>query len=200
MDFRRILNIPFRAQSVSQESGSGCRLTADERVETLFFPESPAQVIFSTYPHRYMIASLSEEKKKREVEVAQPRLELTAVDLNDVIPSRSLVPLEFKLMNTGYSPISTQELQSITLKMRDDQPISPAEQALTKEFILFPQEAIKITLFLATPEAEGRYQLAASFKTIDGRSRELPVSGDNTVNTWRRLPPVGTWIEEPATP
>ncbi len=200
LDFRRVLNVPFRAQIVSEGPGTGFRLVADERVETLFFADDSARVTFSTHPHRYLLASLSEEKNKRELEVGSPRLELTAVEPSNVIPSRSLVPLEFTLTNTGLSPISTDELESVTLKMQDDQPISPSQQAFTKEFILWPQEAIKIKLFLATPEAEGRYRLAASFKTIDGRSRELPVSGDNVVNSWRRLPPVGTWIEEPATP
>ena len=200
VDFRRLLNVPFRAQIVSEGPGTGFRLAADEGVETLFFADTPAQVAFSTHPHRYLLASLSNDKNRRELEIASPSLALTAVEPNNVIPSRSLVPLEFKLTNTGLSPLSTDELESVTLRMQAKQPISPAQQAFTKKFILWPEETIKIQLFLATPEAEGRYQLAASFKTIDGRSRELPVNGDDVVNSWRRLPPVGTWIEEPPTP
>jgi hypothetical protein len=200
LDLRHVLNVPFRAQQVSEVPGTGYRLITKEKTEIAFFADRPSTVMFSPAPRIYNVESLKNKKNKREFEIATLSLELVPLDLTKVIPSRSLVPLEFKLFNRGYSPISTQELQSVTLGMQFNQPIGSSEQQFSKRFILYPQEGIKIQLILATPEAEGRYQLAASYKTIDGVSRALPIVGDNTVNTWRRLPPVGTWIEEPEAP
>lgn len=200
IDLRRVLNIPFRAQQISQEPGTGYRLVTKEATETVFFADKPSTLIFSPAPSEYLVQSLGDEKKKREFEIAPISLELVPLDLTEVIPSRSLVPLNFKLINRGLSPISTDELESVTLEMQFNQPISPSEQEFPGKFILYPDEGITVQLILATPEAEGRYQLAASFKTIDGVSRTLPITGDQVVNTWRRLPPVGTWIEEPQIP
>jgi hypothetical protein len=200
VDLRRVLNIPFRAQQISEEPGTGYRLIVDESTETLFFADGPAQIMFSSTPITYKIESLSDQKEDWELEIAPLSLELVALDLTEVVPSRSLVPLEFKLFNRGRSPISTKELKSLTLGMQFNQPISPSEQPFPKSFVLYPQEGIDVELVLATPESEGRYQLVASYKTIDDESRPLTIMGDKIVNTWRRLPPVGTWIEEPQAP
>lgn len=199
VDFRRVLNIPFRPQRVSESQGTGYRLHYRDQSETLFFQKTQALLALSSTPRTYQIESL-DNKRVRELEIGPLDLKLEAQDLNEVIPSRSLVPLDFKLTNLGRSPISTEELTSLTLGMEFNQPISPSEQQFPKEFVLFPEESISLQLFLATPEPEGRYELIASYKTVDGKSRPLKIEGGRVVNTWRRLPPVGTWIEEPEEP
>lgn len=54
-----------------------------------------------------------------------------------------------------------------------------------------------LTLRLATPEGEGRLRLELEAVTPEGKVLPVPIKEAVEILTWRRMPPVGTWVEEP---
>jgi hypothetical protein len=190
---KNLWNLPFRVQSVSDKPGTGYELKTSSAIETLFFPTEPAKLVLSAAPMDYHISSLTNPEIKRELSVTALNLTLTAPNLDEVLPSRTLVPLTFKISNLGEMPISTREIQSVTLTVKDGASSQPYEQQFPEEFVLFPKEGLSLPLYLATPANEGLFQIEASFQTLDGEMRPLPILGDTSFRTGSRL-------EEPKTP
>lgn len=197
LNLQSVLNLPFRSQTLATESGGAYRLKSFREDEILVFQDGPTTISLSAGPQVYQLLSLKDPENTREVVINTLQLSLQAPESQAVLPSRSLVPLEFKMTNRGDTPITSQEIKSVNLKVVQGASFSPFEQQFPSDFVLFPKEAIKVQLFLATPEAEGDYQLVASLDTIDEVTHPLPIEGETQFRTWRRLPPVGTWVEEP---
>ena len=97
----------------------------------------------------------------------------------------------------GQSPVSSREIENLNIKVTEGESFTPFRQSFAKSFVLFPKESIGIEVQLATPEPEGRFQLKASIRGIDQRNRVVRIFEQPEIRTWRRLPPVGTWVEEP---
>jgi len=183
VDFRRVLNVPFRVQKVSENPGTGYHLSTGKKTETLFFADQPAVVAFSAAPRQYLLTSLSDPTLKQEIEISRLRLELVRSEPEESLTSGRRSPINFMLYNRGFSPISAAEVESLTLTLSGVSTVKPAEQPLAKSFILYPEEGISLELFLAAPEQEGDYQLEASFKTLEGREREMLIGGPATITT-----------------
>jgi len=200
LDIRAVWSIPFETQLVSELPGAAYQLKTRTTTEVLSFPKSRAILVLSPAQEVYQIASLRDPENNRELKVGEIQLALLAPQLDEVKPSRSLIPIDFKLYNRGLSPVSTEEIDSVTLTVKKGASFEPFKQEVPVPFVLFPMEGIEVTLHLATPEGEGTYELEAHLTTIDGRRTSLDLVESAEVSTWRRLPPVGTWVEEPAGP
>lgn len=200
VDFRSLVNVPYREQFVSSKKGSGYLLQTLQSTETLLFQESQALVVFPAARQVYTLASLKNPQNQREQRIASSNLELTLLDAEEVFPSRSLIPLKFMLFNRGLTPVSTQMIESMSLGLRGITSFGAFKQASPSVHILFPGEGVEITLYLSTPEVEGDFQLQASYQSLGGSTHSFELTGPQSISTWRRLPPVGTWIEEPMQP
>lgn len=199
-DIFRAWAVPLQEQQLSSESGSGYQLISLNKQETLFFRNTPATVVFSARPNVYTLLSLHDPPKKRELKVNKIKLSLRAPDLSEVLASRTFVSLTFQLANAGETAITSRELVGLTLGVEGDPSYREFQQPFPKNFVLFPGESITLPLQFATPTQEGRFKLRASFQSIDGLEHPLPFEESAEIRTWRRLAPVGTWVEEPPTP
>lgn len=197
LDFRRLINVPHRPQTVSAEPNCGYLWVANQKPYTLFFAEQPAEVVFGVSPGKVKLLALNDEKNERELTVHPTDWVLEYLGSQEVLPSRSLVPMNMVLLNRGAGAVSTDGLEAIRLETKGTASFSPFQQELGEEFILFPGESINLTLTLATPEPEGTFQIEAFALTPQGQELPLPILGTRAVKTWRRLSPVGTWVEEP---
>jgi hypothetical protein len=123
--------------------------------------------------------------------------EISKTGRPQAFPSRSLIPLSFRLKNLGAGPVSSDLIAFWRLHTAEGASFSTFSQKAPQSFILYPQESVELTLELATPESEGQYWLQATVLTPQGQELEVPLNPAATISTWRRLPPVGTWVEEP---
>lgn len=200
VDFRSLMSAPFRVQQVSEESGAAYQLKTLDGQEILSFKDRPAVVVLSAAPQVYRLSSLSKPNESREIVVNVPKLELVRLNDKQEEPSRSLVGLRFKLVNRGATPITSEEIASLWLRSKGSPSYGEFQQQLNQQFILFPEEGLDVTLYLSTPLEEGRYDLEGGFETVDGVKHRFVFKGSETLLTWRRLAPVGTWIEEAPSP
>ncbi len=196
VDFRLLLEAPYLNQPVSKKPGSGYLWVSEGRRYTVVFPDQPAEVVLGPRPGKVKLLSLVDQDNTRELEIHPTNWLLRYVPSQEVLPSRSLVSLPMVLENKGAGAITSESLAAITLTT-DKPSFSPFQQPLQDRFILFPGESIDLDLVLATPESEGTYALRAMALTPQGLEHPLPINGEPKVKTWRRLPPVGTWVEEP---
>lgn len=196
VDFSALLEAPYHLQQVSRESGAGYLWVSQGQHYTLFFPDQPAEVILGSHPGKVKLLPLEEKKGSRELEVHPTNWVLRYVPSQEVLPSRSLVSLPMTLENQGAGAITSDSLEAVRLET-DEPSFSSFKQPLLEQFILFPGESLSLDLVLATPEPEGTYALQAVALTPQGFELPLPIKGEPRVKTWRRLPPVGTWVEEP---
>lgn len=197
ISFRELWDLPYRTQTLSRRPGAGYKLTCKREKAVLFFPEERATVVFSATPDEYLLSPLNAPEKRRKATIHALKLALISPNLEMPLPSRSLADLDFKITNRGGGPISSRELESVTLGVREGASFSPVYQEWGQDFVLFPEETTRVKLTLPTPATEGTFELVASYRTADGTTYPLPIEGTSTFKTWRRLAPVGTWVEEP---
>lgn len=196
LDLRRILVLPYRTQTVSLKSGAGYRWSSSSGELEVAFTDGPAEVIFSAEPGPIRILSIHPSQAVRQLEVAPFQATLSEVP-RETLPSRSLVPLRLRLKNTGDVAIGSEMLSGWNLRADTEESFGTFTQHPTKEYLLFPGESTTLDFDLATPENEGLFRLAASAQTPDGETLELQIDQEFPIRTWRRTPPVGTWVEEP---
>lgn len=196
LDFRSLLALPHRLQEVSRENGAAYRWKGDNESYTVVFPEGKAEVLLSSRPGEYRISSLAEQGAVRRIDVPVAKWELSGLNLEETLPSRSLIPLHLSLTNRGEGPIGSEMIASWQVET-EDASFSPFRQESSKPFILFPGESTELEFFLATPEPEGRYQVKIQALTPEGKAIEVPLVEPAELRTWRRMPAVGTWVEEP---
>lgn len=187
INFRNLLNIPFRQQTVGPEGGS-YTLTTRWSAETLHFVDQPAVVVFASHPELYRLSSDSPQPSEQELSIGRWQLSLKHLDGDEPLPSRSLLRHNFRLTNRGTDPISTREIDSLTLKVGEDSKVF--RQPLASDFILYPEENIELPLYISTPAPEGRYDMVAEFQTIDGKRHTIDWEKSSTITTWRRLSPM----------
>jgi hypothetical protein len=197
LDFRRVLPLPYRVQSVSTEPGAAYAWTSAGQIYRLVFLDQPAELVFSARPGTYQIASLGGGGALRSFEMLPLAWELSGLNGYEPMPSRSLVPLKLRLTNVGQGPLSSELISAWHLETTTGASFSPFLQTAPDTFVLFPGESVLMDFHLATPEAEGLYQVRAQAITPEGHEIEIPFAGTSEIRTWRRLPPVGTWVEEP---
>jgi hypothetical protein len=195
LDFRSVLVLPYRVQPVSRQAGAAYRWSGAGQVYSLAFTDQAAEMVLTARPGEYRISS--PRGAVRHFEVPKLRWELSQLPTGETLPSRSLVPLKLRLANRGEGPIGSELISSWRLETTEGAAFSPFLQANPKSFILYPGEATELSLQLATPEAEGVYQVAATALSPEGEALPVPFAGAAAIRTWRRLPPVGTWVEEP---
>ncbi len=196
LDLRRIIILPYRPQEVSSKPGAGYRWVSSAGEFEVSFTDTPAEVFFSAEPGEVRIISLHPSHATRHIEVAPFQASLSELP-KETLPSRSLVPLRLRLKNTGEVAIGSEMLSSWNLRTVEDESFGAFSQHPTKEYLLYPGESTTVDFDLATPEAEGLYHLAADVRTPDGSTLEVTVDQSSPIRTWRRTPPVGTWVEEP---
>lgn len=196
VDFRRLINVPYRLQVVSREPNGGYVWVANKQNYTLLFADQPAEVSFGVTPGMVKLLALGDEKNKRELEIHPTKWALRFPLQQKVLPSRSLINVEVVLQNLGAGTVSADGLKAIRLGTAESS-FCAFQQPLEEDFILFPGESLPLNLTLATPEPEGTYDVVALALTPQGTELPLPLVGGQSVKTWRRLPPVGTWVEEP---
>lgn len=202
LDFRNVLLLPYRVQRVSQQPGASYRWTSNISLAgegqtcTLSFPDQVAEVMLSSQPGEYRLNSPAGAVRHFEMpavvwELSDPRL------ASETLPSRSLVPLRLRLANKGFGPVSSDMLASWRVEPVEGASFSSFLQRTPKKFILYPGESTELELMLATPEPEGVFPLRVRAVTPEGDEMEIPLVAPSSAHTWRRLPPVGTWVEEP---
>lgn len=195
-----IWSLPFRQQILSEKEGAAYRLKTEDSDEVLYFAHSKAVLCLGAAKCDYLLSTLKEPIQRRTLSIGEYRLTLEFANLEQFLPSRTLVPVKVRLTNIGTSPVSTRETVAATLTVVDSMEEPVARQPFQSEFILFPKESLEVKLFLQTPPQESRFQIEAMIYTIDGRPHEVEIKNPEMYTTWRRLPPVGTWVEEPPTP
>lgn len=193
LDLRRIMVLPYRAQAVSRQPGGGYRWTSAGGEFTTVFHDSQVEVMLGSEPGEIRIVSLHPSHAVRHLEV--PEFQATLSQLPEAaLPSRSLVRLKLRLENSGELAISSEMLARWLLQVPGGTSFS---QRASKDFLLFPGEATELEFALSTPEAEGQLWLKASAFTPSGQQILIEVEQETPLRTWRRTPPVGTWVEEP---
>jgi hypothetical protein len=198
LDFRSTLMVAYRIQQVSRQPGTAYRWVSGSGQYELVFSEQPAELVFSGRPGKYQVLSLANAEVERTFKVPAISCELSGLPQEETLPSRSLVPVTLRLANTGHGPIASELFQSWRLETTSGNSFSPFSQRGASDFILYPGESLELNLQLATPEPEGVYQVRALAITPEGKELEIPFGSDGaSIRTWRRLPPVGTWVEEP---
>lgn len=195
LDFRSLMTLAHRVQQVSQQPGAAYRWSSSGQTYELSFVDQPAEVVFSARPGEYHISSVAGAARK--FEVPPIAWELSGLPQSETLPSRSLVPLKLSLKNTGNGPISSDLIASWRIETTRGASFSHFRQPGPAQLILFPGETVQLALQLATPEPEGLYRVRAVAVTPEGKELAIPFAGPSTIRTWRRLPPVGTWLEEP---
>lgn len=193
-------SLPFRRQTLSTKKGAAYRLQTENTDEVLYFPDTPAVLVLSAAPLEYHISSEKDPSQKRDLQIGEYKLSLKLSKLEQPLPSRTLIPIKVRLTNEGVSPLSTHETTSLGFHLVTEPAEPDLRQPFSKSFILYPKESLETELFLPTPPAEGNFRLEAAIYTSDGRSHKAEMKNPEVYTTWRRLPPVGTWVEEPPTP
>lgn len=200
LDLRSLMTVAYRRQRICQEKGGAYRWTGAGQVYELSFLEEIAEVILSDRPGDYHITSLAAGAARRSLEVPELKWAVSEVARVETLPSRSLVPVSLRLKNLGTGPLSSEMIESWRLGPLD----GPASESFAQKggkrgdsFTLFPGESVQLDLKLETPEGEGRMALGLDAITPEGKVLRVPVEGSSEVLTWRRMPPVGTWVEEP---
>lgn len=195
LDLRHVQSSPYRRQRVSRDPGSAYRWESGPESYVVSFLEAPAEVLLTSAPGTVRISSLT-GTARRELDVPPISWSASGLPHQQTLPSRSLISLQLRLTNTGRGPFGSELIRAWRLETSDPS-FSPFLQENPKPFLLYPQETVTLTLELATPEPEGRTTVRLTAITPEGT--EIPVSweGNGEVSTWRRLPPVGTWLEEP---
>jgi hypothetical protein len=197
LDLRGVLPLPFRVQQVSQENGAAYRWQSAGRSYEICFADQKAEILLSSRPGQYRVTSLAEGAATRTLEMSEVHWEISKTGRPQAFPSRSLIPLSFRLKNLGAGPVSSDLIAFWRLQTAEGASFSTFSQKTPRSFILYPQESVELTLELATPESEGQYWLQATVLTPQGQELEVPLNPAAAIVTWRRLPPVGTWVEEP---
>lgn len=196
LDLRRVMVLPYRPQTVSVKPGGGYRwISAGGDLEVVFH-DAPAEVLLSAEPGEIRIVSSHPSHAVRHLEV--PNFSATLSGLpEESLPSRSLVPLQLRLKNTGELAFSSEMLSRWRMETAGVESFGPFTQQPRKDYLLFPGESTVLELDIATPEAEGLLWLKAFAMTPDGEKFQLELEQSVPLRTWCRTPPVGTWVEEP---
>lgn len=106
-------------------------------------------------------------------------------------PSRSLVKLQLELGNLSDGYFDLSRVRAVTLTS-DNPSFSPPRQPWQGLGLLAPMTSTELSLWLATPEPEGTYRLRLTLHADQG---DIVVPLAQPLRCWRRLPPVGTWVE-----
>lgn len=197
LDLRSLMTVAYRPQRVAQGKGGAYRWSGAGQSFELSFPDDLAEVMLSQRPGEYHIVSLAPGAARRVLEVPELAWEVSELGKTEPLPSRSLIPVSMRLKNLGHGPLSSETIASWRLAPLDAPGAEEFAQRPQDSFTLFPGESVVLTLQLATPEGEGRMQLGLEAVTPEGKVLRVPVAGSSEVLTWRRMPPVGTWVEEP---
>lgn len=194
LDLRSLMTVAYHPQRIGAKGGA-YRWTGAGQSYELSFPDDPTEVLLSDRPGEYHIASLAQTGAQRQLDVPELRWAVSEVEGAVALPSRSLVPMTMRLKNLGRGPISSEMVASWRFAALGSG--EPFEQKTDSTFILFPGESMLLTLRLATPEGEGRLRLELEAVTPEGKVLPVPIKEAVEILTWRRMPPVGTWVEEP---
>lgn len=197
LDFRHLMATPYLPQTVSHEPGAGYRWISGGQSYEVSFPDSRAEVMVSDHQGEVRLASLVKEGARRHLEVAPTNWVMAGLPSYRAVPSRSLIPLTLTLSNQGEGPLSSRMLAGWRFELTGGEDWNSFRQENPKPFLLFPGESTNLDFQLSTPEGEGLYQVRAIALTVEGKEVEVPLAGPSQIRTWRRMPAVGTWVEEP---
>ncbi len=200
VDFQRILATPIRKQSLGpsdqdEERPRGYRWFDARDHFNVVFPSSEGEVILPDWPGSYRLVSLADPNQVREFKLFPEKLELSLMLDSTLLPSRSVVPMTVVLGNEGLNPITAEQWKGFRLETDQSLTFSSFWEPLGEDFILFPGEEIHLEMTLITPEPEGLFGLQAWGLSVTGRKVSLELESSERIRTWRRLPPVGTWVE-----
>ncbi len=197
LDFRHLMAVPYLPQTVSKTPGAGYFWVSAGQSYEVSFPNDRAVVMVSDHEGEVRLASLKAGGARRHLEVAPTEWILAGLPSQTSLPSRSLVPITLTLSNQGQGPLSSRMIAGWRFEIVGGESWNSFGQENPKEFLLFPGEATDLEFQLSTPEGEGVFPVRAVALTVEGKELEVPLAGPSRIRTWRRTPPVGTWVEEP---
>lgn len=188
--------VPGLWQTLSPGGGLYQLAYPDGFRETVVFSEqTPAIFRLPTASGPYEFGS-GVANQPQKFTVDPPQLEVS-YSPSDPLPSRSLVPVQVLLQNKGTTAFFLGRWEQLVLRPQAGESFESVAQTIDNPGILTPGESQVLNLTLVTPEAEGTYSLELLGYDERGNAMNIPWERPVLIRTWRRLPPVGTWIEDP---